>query len=283
MRTFLITGANSGVGLALTHALAAKNQRVIMAVRDAGRGEKARAEVLGQHPGASLQLELLDLTDLRSVRALGEKDLGVDVLINNAGIAFEPKALTSEGVLAQFAANHLGHFALTALLFEKLAKRDDARVVVVTSTLAKKGRIDLENLDGSRGYSGVRAYTQSKLANLLFGAELDRRLRARGSTVKSVLVHPGVPATAMQQKATGLMGLVARTASALIGQPAAHGASPLLEAATGPTVQSGDLWRPGKRVNDPPQKETPWPTMGDHEGAAQLWERSEALAQLRFL
>jgi NAD(P)-dependent dehydrogenase (short-subunit alcohol dehydrogenase family) len=283
MRSFLITGANSGVGLALTHALAARKQHVIMAVRDAGRGETARAEVLKQHPGALLQLELLDLTDLRSVRALGEKDLGVDVVINNAGIAFEPKALTSEGVLSQFAANHLGHFALTALLFENLTKRNDARVVVVTSTLAKKGRIDFENLDGNRGYSRMRAYTQSKLANLFFGAELDRRLRARGSTVKSVLAHPGVPATAMQQKATGLMGVVARIASALIGQPPAHGASALLEAATGPSVQSGDLWRPGKRVNDPPQKEMPWPTIGDHEGAARLWERSEALARLRFL
>ena len=95
MRSFLITGANSGVGLALTHALAARKQHVIMAVRDAGRGETARAEVLKQHPGALLQLELLDLTDLRSVRALGEKDLGVDVVINNAGIACEPKALDS--------------------------------------------------------------------------------------------------------------------------------------------------------------------------------------------
>jgi len=283
MKTFLVTGANSGVGLALVKALAAQGQGVIMAVRDAGRGEKARAEVLRQHPHASLQLAVVDLTDLRSVRALAEKDLEVDVLINNAGIAFEPKALTPEGVLSQFAANHLGHFALTALLFQRLAKRDDARVVVVTSTLAKRGRIDLDNLDGHRGYRSVQAYAQSKLANLLFGAELDRRLRAREVAVKSVLAHPGVPATAMQQKATGIMGVVARTASALVGQPPAHGALALLEGATGPTVQSGDIWAPGKRIGDPPRKEEPWPTMSDHDGAAQLWERSEALAHLRFL
>jgi NAD(P)-dependent dehydrogenase (short-subunit alcohol dehydrogenase family) len=202
MKTFLITGASSGIGLALTHALVAKDQRVIMAVRDLDRGAAARGDVLQSHPNASVAIAQVDLTDLSSVRALADKDLDVDVLVNNAGIAFEPKALTGAGVLSQFAANHLGHFALTALLFEKLSSRPDARVVVVTSTLAKKGRIDLDNLDGSRGYSRMGAYTQSKLANLLFGVELDRRLKARGMALKSVLAHPGVPATAMQQKAS---------------------------------------------------------------------------------
>jgi NAD(P)-dependent dehydrogenase (short-subunit alcohol dehydrogenase family) len=283
MRTFLITGASSGIGLALTHALAANGQRVIMAVRDPVRGERARSAVLGQHPQASLQLEPLDLTDLSSVRALAAKDLDIDVLVNNAGIGFEEKALTREGVLTQFAANHLGHFALTALLFEKLAKREDARVVVVTSSLAKKGRLDLDNLDGSRGFSRTRAYTQSKLANVLFAAELDRRLRARGSGVKSVLAHPGVPATAMQQKATGFIGVLVRTVASLFARPAADGALPVLEGATGATVQSGDLLGPGKPVGAPPRKEATWPTQHDLPGAQQLWERSEALAQLRFL
>jgi len=283
MRTFLVTGASSGVGLALTHALAARNQRVIMAVRDAGRGARARQDVLRQHPGATLQVELVDLTDLDTVRALAAKDLGVQVLINNAGIAFEAKAVTRDGVLAQFAANHLGHFALTALMFDQLSRRTDTRVVVVTSTLARQGQIDLDNIDGSRGYSRSRAYIQSKLANVLFGAELDRRLRARGSAIKSVLAHPGVPATEMQQKATGWMGVVARAASALVGHPPAHGAAALLEAATGAGVQSGDVWKPGKRLHQPPQRDTPWPTMHDGEGAALLWERSEALAGVRFL
>jgi NAD(P)-dependent dehydrogenase (short-subunit alcohol dehydrogenase family) len=283
MRTSLVTGASGGVGLALVHLLAAKGHRVIMAVRDLGRGEKARDEVLRQHPGASLQLELVDLAKLRSVRALGEKDLGIDVLINNAGVGFETMTLTEEGVLLQFAANHLGHFALSALLFEQLSKRDDARIVVVTSTLAKKGRLDLANLDGSQGFSRSRAYVQSKLANLFFGAELDRRLRASNSKVKSVLAHPGVPATAMQQKATGFIGVVVRTASALIGRPPSHGAEALLEAALGSSVQSGDIWQPGKRIGDPPRKEKPWPTQSDLEGAARLWERSEALTRLRFL
>jgi NAD(P)-dependent dehydrogenase (short-subunit alcohol dehydrogenase family) len=283
MRTFLVTGANSGVGFALTRALAAKHHRVIMAVRDAGRGAAARDEILRQHPGASLVLERLDLTDLGSVRALAAKALDVDVLVNNAGVGSGPKALTAEGVLVQFAANHLGHFVLTALLFDRLAARRDARVVTVTSAFAQRGRLDLENLDGNRGYGQGRAYMQSKLANLLFGAELDRRLRARGSTVKSVLAHPGVAATEMQQKATGVMGVVARTVSALFAHSAAHGATPLLSAALDPAVESGDLWRPGKRPGTPACKEAPWLTMSDRAGAEQLWRRSEALGRVRFL
>jgi NAD(P)-dependent dehydrogenase (short-subunit alcohol dehydrogenase family) len=283
MRTVLVTGANSGIGLELVRVLAERQMRVIMAVRDPARGQAARDAILRQHPGAALELVPLELTDLRSVRALAERDLGVDVLVNNAGMGGGPKQLTHEGVLAQFAANHLGHFVLTALLFPRLARRNDARVVVVTSAFAKRGRMNLGNLDGSRGYGQGRAYIQSKLANLLFGAELDRRLRARAATVKSVLAHPGVAATGMQTKNTGMMRVLGALVSALVARPAAHGAAPVVEAAVGATVQGGELWRPGKRLSDPPQREVPWRTMHDLDGAAALWERSEALAQLRFL
>jgi NAD(P)-dependent dehydrogenase (short-subunit alcohol dehydrogenase family) len=282
MRSFLVTGANSGVGLELTRALAHQRQRVILAVRDERRGAAARDEILRQHPQARLEVERVDLTDLPSVRALAARVREVDVLVNNAGVGSGPRALTAEGVLTQFAANHLGHFALTALMFERLAERDDARVVTVTSGFAKRGRIDLQNLDGSRGYGQGRAYVQSKLANLLFGAELDRRLRARGSPVKSVLAHPGVAATAMQQKPTGVMGVVARVV-ARFARPASDGATPLVAAAIGAGVAGGDLWRPGRRVGEPAMKEAPWPTMSDLEGAAALWARSEALAGVRFL
>jgi NAD(P)-dependent dehydrogenase (short-subunit alcohol dehydrogenase family) len=283
MRTYLVTGANSGLGLELTRALAARNERVIMAVRDQERGRAARDEVLRQYPGAALELAPLDLTDLRSVRALAERDLNVDVLINNAGVGSGPRQLTAEGVLTQFAANHLGHFALTALMFERLAARRDPRVVVVTSGFARRGSLDFENLDGSRGYGQGRAYVQSKIANALFGAELDRRLRARGSSVKSVLAHPGVAATAMQQKPTGVTGVISRVVSALFAQPAEQGALPLLAAATDPAVESGDVWGPGGRRGAPPRREMPWATMGDRDGAALLWARSEDLAGLRFL
>jgi NAD(P)-dependent dehydrogenase (short-subunit alcohol dehydrogenase family) len=258
MKTYLVTGASSGVGLALTKLLAARHQRVIMAIRDEERG----IQIMREHPGARLEVAHLDLLDLDSVRALAGLD--VDVLVNNAGIAFEPMALTKEHVLAQFGVNHLGHFLLTALLWERLEV-----VVTVTSTLAKKGRLDLTNLDGSRGYGRMQAYTQSKIANVLFAAELARRAHGK----KSVLAHPGVPATAMQQKASGLIGIVARTSSALVGKPPALGAGALLAAAEG---DNGALYGPGQK------KETPWPTMFDRDGAKMLWERSEALTGRRF-
>lgn len=179
MKTHVITGANSGIGFEAVRALARQGERVIMAVRDLSRGEAARAKVLAEVPGAALALERVDLLDLDSVRALAERLVSVDVLINNAGLGTMPLVLTKERVYSQFGANHLGHFLLTALLWPKLEAGRDARVVTVTSGFGKKGVLDLDNLDGSRGYGQGRAYMQSKLANALFGAELDRRLRAR--------------------------------------------------------------------------------------------------------
>ncbi len=282
-RSVLVTGATGGVGLALTQALVARGHHVIMAVRDPVRGAQARDQLVAQHPQARVRVEHLDLADLDSVRALGQRDLEVDVLINNAGVGFDPLRLTREGVVSQFAANHLGHFGLTALLFERLERRGGARVVTVTSTLAKSGRLELNNLDGSQGFRPLKAYAQSKLANALFGAELDRRLRARGADVRSVLVHPGVPRTAMQQKATGLLGLVVRAAASAMGKPPSHGASAVLEAALSSEVEGGALLAPGAHLGDAPRRERPWPSLGDLEGAAQLWACSERLTQLHFL
>ena len=281
-RTFLVTGANSGLGLELTRALAARQQRVIMAVRDEQRGHAARDALLRQHPDASLAVERVDLTDLTSVRTLAGKALDIDVLVNNAGVGSGARQLTAEGVLMQFATNHLGHFALTGLLLEHLQRREDARVVTVTAGFARRGRMDLDNLDGSKSYGQGRAYIQSKLANLLFGAELDRRLRQHGLGIKSVLAHPGVVATAMQTKPTGMMGVVARIVRAL-ARPAWDGAQPLLTAAIDDGVESGELWRPGKKRGQPAIREERWKTFDDREGAARLWERSEQLAGIRFL
>lgn len=282
-KTIMVTGASSGVGLALTEALIAQQHDVVMAVRDLARATTVRDALLAKHPHASLRLAQVDIGDLTSIRTLAEHDVAIDVLVNNAGIAFEPLRVSREGVALQFATNHLGHFLLTALLYERLASANDPRVVTVTSTLARRGAIDLDNLDGSRGFSSLRAYTDSKVANVLFGAELDRRLRAIRAPVKSILVHPGVPATAMQQKATGFIGIIARTMSALIGKPPAHGATAMLEAAIGHTAASGDIWQPGKRLGDPPRKDSPWPTMHDTTAAEHLWTRSETLAGQRFL
>lgn len=284
MKSFLVTGANSGIGFELTRALAARGERVIMAVRDAQRGAAAREHIVRDLPRAAPNLTLaqVDLADLDSVRALAARPLEVDVLVNNAGMGAAPKLLSREGVVLQLAANHFGHFLLTALLWPHLEGRPGARVVTVTSGFAKRGRMDLANLDGSRGYGQLRAYSQSKLATLLFGAELDRRLRARGSAVASVLAHPGVVATGMQRKPTGLMGVVARLV-ARFARAASDGALPLLQAAAGDGVEGGQLWRPGPRAGSPARLEARWPTLDDREGAAALWRRSEELVGTRFL
>lgn len=283
MRTHLVTGANSGIGLEAVRELAAKNEHVVMAVRDLKRGEAARAEVLAQYPSARIELEQVDLMELDSVRALAARVKKVDVLVNNAGIGTAPLQKTKEGVYSQFGANHLGHFVLTALLLPQLEKGDDPRVVTVSSGFGKKGKLDLTNLDASRGYSQLTAYMQSKLANALFGAELERRLRAKGSRVKSVVVHPGLAATGMQQKPTGLMGVMSRLVSTLFARPATNGAMPTVKAALDADVQSGEVYGPGRRLADPAQREPTWPSMKDLEGARALWERSESLAGLRFL
>jgi len=283
MTTYLVTGANSGLGLETTRALAARGARIILAVRDLARGQLALDEIARQFPHAKLELHALDLADLASVRALAERDLGVDVLINNAGMGSGPRRLSAQGVVEQFAVNHLGHFALVARMLPALATREAPRIVTVASGFGRKGALDLANLDGSRGYSQGRAYMQSKLANALFAAELDRRLRAHGSRVKSVIAHPGIAATPMQQKPTGVMGVVSRIVSAVLARSAANGALPIVEAATGAAVHSGDVYGPGKGNTDPPRKEPTWPSMTDLEGARALWIRSEQLTGLELL
>ncbi|EYF01789.1 Short-chain dehydrogenase/reductase (SDR) superfamily protein [Chondromyces apiculatus DSM 436] len=279
----MITGANSGIGFEAARMLAERGDHVVMAVRDRGRGEAARASILQASPGARVDLELVDLGDLDAVRALGARAPKLDVLVNNAGLGTIPLARTKEGVYLQFGANHLGHFLLTALLLKHLEGGADPRVVTVSSGLARKGTLKLDNLDGSRGYTQGGAYVQSKLANSLFAAELDRRLRARGSAVKSVVAHPGIAATPLQTKPTGLMGVGSRLVSALFGRPAAEGALPTVHAIVGQDVQGGEAYGPGSKRGAPPQREAPWPAFADRASARALWERSEALAQVSWL
>lgn len=281
-RRVLITGASSGVGLALARRTVAAGHDVVLAVRTPAACEGERERLRRAHPRAEVEVEPLDLFDLDSVRALASRLRPFDVLVANAGIAFEPERRTATGVIAQFAVNHLGHFVLAALALPRLVASRDARIVTVSSTLGRKGAFAPAEIDGP-DYGALRAYTQSKLANALFAAELDRRLRAQGVPVRSVLAHPGVPATAMQQKATGVMGLVARVASAMVGRPPDHGARALAHAALGAGVQSGEVWGPGAREGDAPRREDPWPSLDDREGAARLWSRSEALGGVRLL
>ncbi|MES2644919.1 MAG: oxidoreductase [Myxococcota bacterium] len=280
-RTFLVTGANSGLGLAATRAFARHGAHVILAVRDPGRGEAARAEILAEVPDARLEVRPLDLANLASVRALASalrsEGRDIDVLLNNAGLAVAPLALTAEGVELQFGANHLGHFVLTALLFDRL--RRDARIITVSSDFARRaGALDLDNLDGAKGFSAGRSYARSKLANLIFGLELDRRLRAAGSPIKSVVVHPGFAATPGVTKVPGVLRLVMHAMSGLFAEPVDVGARSLLFGATAPGVESGQLIGPGARRTRIPTVETPTAHALDLDAGRRLWEVSERLS-----
>ncbi|SDM71313.1 oxidoreductase [Allokutzneria albata] len=281
-RTFVVTGANSGLGYETARALAAKGARVVLTARNAERGRAALAKIRVEYPNADLELASLDLADLDSVRAFAAGlDEPVDVLVNNAGVMMPPRTLTKQGFESQFATNHLGHFALTGLLLERLR----SRVVTVTSGLHRRGTIQFDDLTGSRVYSPVDAYAQSKLANVLFALELDRRFRAAGSSVVSAYAHPGYSATNLQSSGpTGLLNLLMKPANLLVAQSAEQGALPQLYAATAEDVSGGDFFGPDGlgEMRGYPKRVQPVSGATDPETARKLWEVSEELTGVSY-
>jgi NAD(P)-dependent dehydrogenase (short-subunit alcohol dehydrogenase family) len=273
-RTVIVTGANSGLGLVTARELARAGANTILAVRNTSKGEQAAASITGD-----VQVRKLDVQDLASVRAFADGTGDFDVLINNAGIMAVPYAQTTDGFESQIGTNHLGHFALTNLLLPKV--RD--RVVMVASMMHVIGRINLKDLNWkSRPYFAWPAYGQSKLANLLFTAELQRRLDAAGSRVKALAAHPGYSATELQSHSEGLFGRVFRAGNSLIATSADFGARQTLYAA------SQDL--PGNAYVGPrfamwgPTGPTPLrsPLARDAKTATALWELSEQLTDTKF-
>jgi NAD(P)-dependent dehydrogenase (short-subunit alcohol dehydrogenase family) len=204
-RMAVVTGANSGLGLATASELARSGARVILACRNIEKGTSAARQIGSALPEGQVEVEALDLGGLDSVRAFAERfraeHEGLDLLINNAGVMAPPRSTTADGFELQLGTNHLGHFALTGLLIGALEGRDEGRVVTVSSSAHRIGRIQFDDLQSERRYNRWRAYGQSKLANLLFALELDRRLRAAGSVVRSVAAHPGYAATNLQSAA----------------------------------------------------------------------------------
>ena len=244
-RTIVVTGANSGLGLATTRELARHGAHVVLAVRDETKGRRAVAEISTAQPGARLELRRLDLADLDSVTAFaaGMQDsaLQVDVLINNAGVMGPPHTRNRDGQELQFATNHLGHFALTGLLLDQLQTRHDPRVVTVTSDLHRGARIEFDYLTGVRTYAPMRFYRQSKFANVVFALELDRRLRAARTPVRSLLAHPGFSATNLQT--TGPTGLLRTFVTLAAGSRPGRGDGRLA-----PAVRSHRADRRGRTV-----------------------------------
>ncbi|HZO07591.1 MAG TPA: oxidoreductase [Solirubrobacterales bacterium] len=288
-RTAVVTGANSGLGLATAEGLAAAGAEVVMACRNTAKADAGAAAILERHPGASLRVEPLDLADLASVRDFAARfaatGSGLDLLINNAGVMASPRRETADGFELQLGTNHLGHFALTGLLLGRMEGREDARVVTVSSTAHKFGRINFDNLQGERRYFRWWAYGQSKLANLLFMLELDRRLRAAGSPVKSLAAHPGYADTNLQTAAPPLIDrAVFAVSNRLLAQNAEMGALPQLYAATRPNLDGGLFIGP-----DGFEEQRGYPKVvgvarrgRDEADAARLWEVSEQLTGVRF-
>ncbi|MEU3874005.1 MULTISPECIES: oxidoreductase [Streptomyces] len=285
-RTFVVTGATSGLGLATTRALARRGGHVILAVRDETKGRHVAAEL----PGARLDVRHVDLADLDSVRAFADRlhaeHARVDVLINNAGIMAPPRILSPQGHELQFACNHLGHFALTGLLLDLLSAGNDPRVVTVSSVNHRKARIDFEDVHGERSYSPMGSYNQSKLANAVFGHELHRRLTGTGSPVRSLLAHPGYTATALQMRAStaALRVLLGRIGNPLLAQRPDQGALPQLYAATAPDATGGDFIGPdgAGELRGNPRRVPLSPTATDPETGRRLWDLSENLTGVHF-
>jgi protochlorophyllide reductase len=285
-RLALITGASSGLGLETARALVARGATVILGCRSRARAERARQELLpAAASGGAVDLLDLDLADLasvvRSARQLAERYGRLDLLINNAGVMGLPRSLSRDGFELQFAVNHLGHFALTRALLPLLRGRSEARVVTVTSGAQYFGRIDYDDLQGERRYDRWKAYGQSKLANVMFAAELQRRLDAENAGVRSLAAHPGVARTNLQPASVAASGSwIEPLAYRLMGplfQSAAMGALPQLYAATAPQAEPGGHYGPDQLggMRGWPAAARMAPAALDADQRRRLWQVSE--------
>jgi NAD(P)-dependent dehydrogenase (short-subunit alcohol dehydrogenase family) len=289
--TAVVTGASSGIGEEAALALAAHGAHVVLAVRDEARGDATAARIRARHAGAKLEVRLVDMANLASVAAFADRALGdlpkIDILLNNAGLGLQnTRAVTVDGFERQFGTNHLGHFALTGRLMPALLAAPAPRVVTIASIAHRRGRIDFDDLQTERPYNGRKAYGQSKLANLMFALELDRRARLAGSHLVSVAAHPGVSSTGFIA-ATGMPGLMVRAATlaiGVLGQSAARGALPGLYACTMPDVVGGQYWGPDGllEVRGDPALAQMTPQAQDRATWERLWTASELLTGVTY-
>ncbi|TDK96797.1 SDR family NAD(P)-dependent oxidoreductase [Mycobacterium paragordonae] len=283
-RFAVVTGANGGLGLETARELARAGAQVVMAARNQEKAESARQHIGEEVPQARLEVVPLDLGSLASVReaaaTIGAAHPRIDILVNNAGVMAVPEGRTADGFEIQLGTNHLGHFALTALLMPSLTRADAARVVSVTSTARHIGRpVDPANPHLIDRYTPWGAYGQSKLANLYFALELHRRLQKAGSPVSSLVAHPGLSNTDLQatsvRESGGLSQRFFENLARFTGMSPANGARPSLRAATDPKARSGQLYAP-RFVNNGSAVRRP--LMGrslNRRAAEQLWEVSE--------
>ena len=309
-RTAVVTGANSGLGFHTAAGLARAGAQVVLTARDGAKGDEALHRLKSQVPGADARVAVLDLADLASVRAFARDLPGdrLDLLVNNAGVMATPRRTTADGFELQLGTNHLGHFALTGLLLPRLLTGSmptgsmatgseptgstadgPARVVTVSSGLHRRGRLNREDLMLERGYTPFGAYAQSKLANLLFALELQRLVDAAAAPLASLAAHPGFAATNLQTAGPRMMGSRVREKinvlmSAVLAQPAEHGAWPTLRAATDPAASGGEYFGPNGRgeMRGAPVRVGMSEQAADADAARWLWNRSQELTGVRY-
>jgi len=289
-RIAIVTGSTSGIGFEAALALAGKGAETVLAVRDSSRGEACAVQIRRRHPAAKLQVMALDLASLASIADFSEKAAAlprIDILLNNAGLGFQPtRHVTKDGFERQFGTNHLGHFALTGRLMPLLLQAPAPRVVTIASLAHRRGRINFDDLQSERAYKGGRAYSQSKLANLLFAQELDRRARLAGSRLVSVAAHPGLSTTGFiaATEMPGWQRQIGGTVMSLLGQDAAHGALPGLYAATMPDVSGGQYWGPNgiREMKGRPALAKIAPEGAQKAVWERLWTVSESLTGVTY-
>jgi NAD(P)-dependent dehydrogenase (short-subunit alcohol dehydrogenase family) len=282
-RIAIVTGANSGIGFETARVLAEKGATVNMACRNLAKANPKADEIRERHPGAKVEVMQLDLADLESVRSFADafraKYDRLDLLINNAGVMVPPYGKTVQGFETQIGINHLGHFALTGALLDLLTDTPGSRVVNVSSMAHRIGKIDFSNLNWDKGYNAQAAYGQSKLANLLFTYELQRRLKKAGKDTLSVAAHPGWTETNLQQHSSSFMFL-----NKFFAQDALMGALPTLYAAAEPDVHGAQYYGPSGflEMNGPPKRVNSNKRSHDQNVAERLWHISEDLTGVRF-
>ena len=285
-RVAVVTGSNTGLGLETAQALAGAGAEVVLAVRNLDKGDAAKARILEAHPNATIHLQSLDLGSLDSIRNAADEILGrndhLDLLINNAGVMYTEWQTTSDGFEFQMGVNHLGHFALTITLLDRLMATAGSRVVNVSSLAHKaKSKLDLATMMSGENYDRVAAYGRSKLANLLFTYELERRLAVAGSTTSALVAHPGISKTELGRNAPRSVQFMERFGG-LILQSAERGALPQLRAATDPTATGGQYYGPSGFMEGRghPVVVTSSPRSHDQDLQRALWDESERLTAM---
>lgn len=284
----IITGANSGIGLETAKALAKAGAEVIVAVRNVQKGSIAVDSIKKESPSVNISVMELNLADLTSVRTFvknfSTRFDTLHILINNAGVMIPPYQKTKDGFELQFGTNHLGHFALTGLLFPILKKSPNSRIVTISSLAHRGASILFDNLDGSKGYKAMKFYGQSKLANLLFAKELDNRLKQHGISSMSIACHPGISSTNLFKLRRKDTPQYLRVFMNVIFQPATKGALPTIYAATEKSLMGGEYIGPDGRGNRKgnPTIEVPASGVYNQETMRRLWDVSEELTGVTF-